>query len=201
MNDEIRDGLESTEFATLGSLFEEAAEVETILEKEKSPQNSLRRRKRKTRPNSFMDLEDKDPWEEPGDDDGEESDDDESDDEDSDEEWAYEGETLVEVDEVEMSDHGSDEKMRMSTVLSSSDEETDHGRDRNTHDASGAGEAGSVPDASGSIADPTPSVAVSVAPAPPSLTPAPLAVVPLLTQAPPFLTPSMTPPPRLLLNN
>ncbi|KAL0702779.1 hypothetical protein Bca4012_058901 [Brassica carinata] len=157
----IKGSLESTEFATLGSLFEEATEVEAILEKEKSPQKSPGRRKRKTRPNSFMDPEDEDPLEEPGVEDGEESDDDESVDKNNDEEWVYEGETLVEVDEDEMSDHGSDKKTRMSTVLSSPDEETDHGRDENTHDASGAGEAPSS--------------------LPPSLTPVPLAVVPLLT--------------------
>ncbi|KAG2323410.1 hypothetical protein Bca52824_016623 [Brassica carinata] len=160
-SDNIKGSLESTEFATLGSLFEEATEVEAILEKEKSPQKSPGRRKRKTRPNSFMDPEDEDPLEEPGVEDGEESDDDESVDENNDEEWVYEGETLVEVDEDEMSDHGSDEKTRMSTVLSSPDEETDHGRDENTHDASGAGESPSS--------------------LPPSLTPVPLAVVPLLT--------------------
>ncbi|KAG2306929.1 hypothetical protein Bca52824_026677 [Brassica carinata] len=86
LKEEIRDGLESTEFATLVSLFEEVAEVEAILKKEKYPQKSPHRRKRKTRPSSFMDPEDEDPWEKPGDDDGEESDDDGSDDGDNDEE-------------------------------------------------------------------------------------------------------------------
>ncbi|KAG2306899.1 hypothetical protein Bca52824_026647 [Brassica carinata] len=112
----------------------------------------------KTRPKSFTDSEDEDPWDEPRDDDSEESDD-----EDNIEEWAYEEETRVEVDEDEMSDHGSDEKTRMSTVLSSLDEETDHGPDENTHDSSGAGEACSEPEASGSVADPSPSIVGSSA--------------------------------------
>ncbi|KAG2328489.1 hypothetical protein Bca52824_011217 [Brassica carinata] len=148
LKEEICDGLESTELATLGSLFGEAAEVEDILEKEKSPQKSPRIWKSKTRPNSCMDPEDEDPWDEPGDDDGEESGDAKSDDEDNDEEWAYEGETQVKVDE--------------------DDEETDHIRDENTDDASGVGEPGSQPDASGSVADPSPSVAASVADPSPS---------------------------------
>ncbi|KAG2304561.1 hypothetical protein Bca52824_033212 [Brassica carinata] len=56
---EIRDGFESTEFPTLRSLFQEAADVEDILEKEKKKRrlNSPRRRTKKRRLNRFFDPE------------------------------------------------------------------------------------------------------------------------------------------------
>ena len=45
---DIREGLESTEFATLRALFQEASEIEEILEMEKTPPTTPRGRKRKT---------------------------------------------------------------------------------------------------------------------------------------------------------
>ncbi|KAF2554773.1 hypothetical protein F2Q68_00014221 [Brassica cretica] len=48
LKEDIREGLESTKFLTLGALFQEASEVEKILEMEKTPPTSPRRRKRKT---------------------------------------------------------------------------------------------------------------------------------------------------------
>jgi len=49
LKEDIREGLESTEFATRGELFQEAAEVEEIMDKEKTAENFHRRRKRKSR--------------------------------------------------------------------------------------------------------------------------------------------------------
>ncbi|KAG2330005.1 hypothetical protein Bca52824_001185 [Brassica carinata] len=59
LNDNIREGLESTEFATLGELFQEAADVEEIMEIEKSSEKIPRSRKRKTM--VFSDPEDEYP--------------------------------------------------------------------------------------------------------------------------------------------
>ncbi|KAL0723236.1 hypothetical protein Bca4012_037835 [Brassica carinata] len=71
----------------------------------------------------------------------------------SDDDWSYLGETWV-----DMSNDRSDEKTRMSNVYSSTHEESDHGSDD-----SGAGEGGSCPATSvsiaGSFADNTASVA------------------------------------------
>ncbi|KAG2293159.1 hypothetical protein Bca52824_039828 [Brassica carinata] len=44
LKEDIREGLESTEFATRGELFQEAAEVEEIMDKEKTAENFHRRR-------------------------------------------------------------------------------------------------------------------------------------------------------------
>ncbi|KAL0716120.1 hypothetical protein Bca4012_065442 [Brassica carinata] len=97
-------------FSTLRSLFQEAADVEDIMEKEKKKRrlNSSRRRKKKRRLNRFMDPEDE--WifhdttrirdSEDGDD--EDSDDEDSDEEESDSDWSYLGETTVDT-----SDDGS----------------------------------------------------------------------------------------------
>ena len=64
LKEDICEGLESTEFATLGALFQEEAEVEEILEMDKTPEKSPRRRKRKTM--RFGDPEDYYPWDKPG---------------------------------------------------------------------------------------------------------------------------------------
>ena len=42
LEEDIREGLESTEFATFGALFQEASEVEEILEMEKTPPTTPR---------------------------------------------------------------------------------------------------------------------------------------------------------------
>ncbi|KAG2289791.1 hypothetical protein Bca4012_029158 [Brassica carinata] len=60
---DIREGLESTEFATLRALFQEASEIEEILEMEKTPPTTPRGRKRKTM--RFGDPEDEHPWDNP----------------------------------------------------------------------------------------------------------------------------------------
>uniref|UniRef100_A0A0D3CD97 Uncharacterized protein n=1 Tax=Brassica oleracea var. oleracea TaxID=109376 RepID=A0A0D3CD97_BRAOL len=71
LKEDIREDLESTEFSTLGALFQEASEVEEILEMKKTPPTSPRRRKRKTI--RFGDPEDEHPWDNPEEEDGEES--------------------------------------------------------------------------------------------------------------------------------
>ncbi|KAG2330191.1 hypothetical protein Bca4012_020213 [Brassica carinata] len=120
---EICDGLESTEFPTLRSLFQEASDVEDILEKEKKKRrlNSPRRRKKKRRLNRFVDPEDE--WifddttriRDSKDSDDEDSDDEDSDEEESDSDWSYLGETTVDtrddgsgsVSDHSLSGHGS----------------------------------------------------------------------------------------------
>lgn len=62
LKEDIREGLESEEFATLQVLFLEAAEVEEI-EMDKSPEQKPRRRKK--RKNSLLDPEDELPWDKP----------------------------------------------------------------------------------------------------------------------------------------
>ncbi|KAF3559625.1 hypothetical protein F2Q69_00011039 [Brassica cretica] len=71
LKEDIREGLESTEFATLGALFQEASEVEEILEMKKTSPTRPRGRKRKTM--RFGDPEDEHPWDNPEEEDEEES--------------------------------------------------------------------------------------------------------------------------------
>lgn len=108
---EIRDGLESTAFPTLRTVFQEASAVEDILEKEKKKRRmkSPRRRNKKRRLNRSVDPEDE--WmfaDTTRTRDSEDSNDDEdSDDEDSDDEeesysdWSYLGETTVDTSDDE----------------------------------------------------------------------------------------------------
>ncbi|KAG2265454.1 hypothetical protein Bca52824_072533 [Brassica carinata] len=95
LKEDIREGLESEEFATLQALFLEAAAVEEILEMENSLEEKPRRRKK--RKNSLLDPEDELPWDKPQPEEEEESEDEESDDD-----WSYEGDTRVEVEYDDM---------------------------------------------------------------------------------------------------
>ncbi|XP_013631123.1 PREDICTED: uncharacterized protein LOC106336737 [Brassica oleracea var. oleracea] len=92
---DIREGLESEEFATLQALFLEAATVEEILEMENSPEEKTRRRKK--RKNSLLDPADELPWDKP-----QPEEEEESEDEESDNDWSYEGDTRVEVEYDDM---------------------------------------------------------------------------------------------------
>ncbi|CAN6918041.1 unnamed protein product [Brassica oleracea] len=95
LKEDICEGLESEEFATLQALFLEAAAVERKLEMENSPEEKPRRRKK--RKNSLLDPEDELPWDKPQPEEEEESEDEESDDD-----WSYEGDTRVEVEYDDM---------------------------------------------------------------------------------------------------
>ncbi|KAL0758763.1 hypothetical protein Bca101_074913 [Brassica carinata] len=95
LKEDIREGLESEELATLQALFLEAAAVEEILEMENSPEEKPRRRKK--RKNSLLDPEDELPWDKPLHEEEEESEDEESFDD-----WSYEGHTRVEVEYDDM---------------------------------------------------------------------------------------------------
>ncbi|WZZ50220.1 hypothetical protein YC2023_050327 [Brassica napus] len=95
LKEDIREGLESEEFATLPALFLEAAAVEEILEMENFLEEKPRRRKK--RKNILLDPEDELPWDKPQPEEEEESDDEESDDD-----WSYEGDTRVEVEYDDM---------------------------------------------------------------------------------------------------
>ncbi|KAH0872399.1 hypothetical protein HID58_069761 [Brassica napus] len=106
LKEDIREGLESTEFATLGALFQEASEVEEILEMEKSPPTSPRRRKRKTM--RLGDPEDEHPWDNPEEEDEEESEEEEEEEEDTDD-WSYEGDIIFDVSDDDMIDEETDE--------------------------------------------------------------------------------------------
>ncbi|KAG2306978.1 hypothetical protein Bca52824_026726 [Brassica carinata] len=55
LNEEIREGLETPEFPTLEALFEEAMEVEEILEMDKTPPNSPIKRPENKRPRNSDD--------------------------------------------------------------------------------------------------------------------------------------------------
>ncbi|KAF3511777.1 hypothetical protein F2Q69_00006364 [Brassica cretica] len=124
----IREGLESTKFATLGALFQEVAEVEEILDKEKTAENHRRQRKRKS---WMIDPEDEYPWDQP--------------EElllvsESEDDWLYEGDTQGEVDEDDMSDNAlvSGELM----IYEDTDEEGEHVAVEQTRYGSGPSEAG-----------------------------------------------------------
>ncbi|KAF2534622.1 hypothetical protein F2Q70_00029444 [Brassica cretica] len=80
LKEDICEGLESTEFTTLEALFQEASEVEEILEMEKTPPTSPRRHE-------------------------EESEEEEEDTDD----WSYEGDTRVDVSDDDMIDDVTDE--------------------------------------------------------------------------------------------
>ncbi|KAH0859266.1 hypothetical protein HID58_087527 [Brassica napus] len=95
LKEDIREGLEFEEFATLQALFLEAAAVEEILEMENSPEEKPRRRKK--RKNNLLDPEDELPWDKPQPEEEEKSEDEESDDD-----WSYEGDTRVEVEYDDM---------------------------------------------------------------------------------------------------
>ncbi|KAH0867280.1 hypothetical protein HID58_074302 [Brassica napus] len=95
LKEDIREGLESEELATLQALFLEGAAVEEILEMENSPEEKPRRRKK--RKNSLLDPEDELPWDKPQHEEEEESEDEESFDD-----WSYEGHTRVEVEYDDM---------------------------------------------------------------------------------------------------
>ncbi|CAN6924657.1 unnamed protein product [Brassica oleracea] len=95
LKEDIREGFESEEFATLQALFLEAAAVEEILEMENSPEEKTRRRKK--RKNSLLDPADELPWDKP-----QPEEEEESEDEESDNDWSYEGDTRVEVEYDDM---------------------------------------------------------------------------------------------------
>lgn len=121
LKEDIREGLKSTEFATLGELFEEAAEVEEILEMEKSPESHRRKRKRKSR---TIDPEDELPWDQPDNyKDDPETDEEDGEDEETDKDCSYEGETRIEVDSDEKTD--DDLSSRGLTILEHTDDEGD----------------------------------------------------------------------------
>ncbi|KAL0864101.1 hypothetical protein Bca101_043219 [Brassica carinata] len=118
LKEDICEGLESEVFATLEALFSEAAEVEEILEMEKSPEDLPRRRKK--RKNNFLDPEDENPWEEPEAE--EEEEEEESEDKESDDDWAYEGDTTMEVEFDDMGDATSGSAFAASGTVSDESE-------------------------------------------------------------------------------
>ena len=100
LKEDICEGLESTEFGTLEALFQEASEVEEILEMEKTPPTTPRWRKRRTM--RFGDPEDEHPWDNP------EEEEEEGSEEDIDD-LSSEGDTRVDVSDDDIIDEETDE--------------------------------------------------------------------------------------------
>ncbi|XP_013694195.1 uncharacterized protein LOC106398146 [Brassica napus] len=138
LKEDIREGLESEEFATLQALFLEAAAVEEILKMEKSSEEKPRRRKK--RKNTFLDPEDELPWDKSQPEEEEESEDEESDDD-----WSYDGDTRVKVE------YDSEGFSTPGSVSAASGTVTDESESLTAANSAAGG--GSVADSSASVTD------------------------------------------------